>query len=230
MGDASSRNTSLHRHSAPHKELWRRYASHLSRPEFYRSIVPATIVFILGLIANTFSIIFATEHASSPVTDLILSNTPKLNVDLLFVYGTFFGVIVAVLLCFAHPKRLPYALYTTALFYIIRSAFVTLTHIAPFEPQISDEFGQTINRMFFGADLFFSAHTGLPFLGALVFWHERKIRYFFLGLSVFFATIVLLGHLHYSIDVAAAYFITYTIFKISERLFPKERALFLSDT
>lgn len=219
----------LHRHPRPHQELWRRYKIHMPRPEVYRPLIPATIVFLLGLFANTFSIIFATEHASSPVTDLILSNTPTFNVDALFIYGTFFGVIATMLVILAHPKRLPYALYAVALFYFVRSGFVMLTHIAPFEAHFAEDFGTTINRMFFGADLFFSGHTGLPFLGALVFWHEKPIRYFFLALSIFFAIIVLLGHLHYSIDVASAFFITYGIFKISEWLFPRERELFLSD-
>lgn len=219
----------LHRHDKPHQELWRRYKVHMSRPEVYRPLIPAIFLFLLGLCANTFSILFATEHASSPVTDLILSNTPTFNVDELFIYGTFVGVIATAFVVLAHPKRLPYALYAVALFYFIRSGFVMLTHIAPFEVHFAEDFGVTFNRMFFGADLFFSGHTGLPFLGALVFWQDRWIRRFFLALSIFFAIIVLLGHLHYSIDVASAFFITYGIFKISEWLFPKERALFLSD-
>ena len=87
----------------------------------------------------------------------------------------------------------------------------------------------SITRSFFGADQFFSAHTGMPFLGALVFWHEKYIRYTFLAAAAFFAVTVLLGHIHYTIDVAAAFFITYAIYHIALWLFPKDHAMFLGE-
>ena len=83
--------------------------------------------------------------------------------------------------------------------------------------------------IFNGNDLFFSGHTGLPFLLALIFWENKKLRFLFLGFSVLFAVVVLLGHLHYSIDVFAAYFITYTIFHICKFLFKKDWQLFLQN-
>jgi len=67
-------------------------------------------------------------------------------------------------------------------------------------------------------DLFFSGHVGLPFLGFLIF-KDKKIRYFMLSASIILAVTVLLMHVHYSIDVAAAYFITYSIYALGKRLF-----------
>jgi membrane-associated phospholipid phosphatase len=61
---------------------------------------------------------------------------------------------------------------------------------------------------------------------ALIFWKNKILRYTFIFLSVFFGVIVLLGHIHYSIDVLAAFFITYTIWHISEKLFKKELEYF----
>ena len=123
---------------------------------------------------------------------------------------------------------MPFVFYGLALFYGIRSGFTSLTHIAPFYPHISDDFGATINKAFFGGDRFFSAHTGMPFMGALAFWREKPARYFFLAASLYFAVIVLLGHLHYSIDVLSAFFITYAIYHIAIWLFPTEYARFMS--
>jgi len=51
----------------------------------------------------------------------------------------------------------------------------------------------------------------------------------FLGFSVLFAVVVLLGHLHYSIDVMSAYFITFSIFNICKFLFKEDWQLFLKN-
>jgi hypothetical protein len=71
-----------------------------------------------------------------------------------------------------------------------------------------------------------SGHTGLPFLAALAFWHIPQWRTFYLALTAFFGTIVLLGHYHYSIDVLAALFITHGVFQVSCWLFARDYALF----
>jgi len=221
----------LHRHSRPHAELWRRYRHYGAQQEFRVSVLLSILTFVSSLVASFYAVGYATESASNSVTDIILSNTPVLDVDNLFVYGTFSFIILGAVLLIAHPKRIPFALHTIALFYFIRAAFISLTHLGPFPESAIDsfDFGSLVGRMFFGSDLFFSGHTGLAFLMALIFWKEKNIRYLFLGASVYFGTIVLLGHLHYSIDVASAFFITYGIFHIAEWLFPKDRTVFLAD-
>jgi hypothetical protein len=173
---------------------------------------------------------YATERASNAVTDIILSNIPVYNVDEFFVYGMFLLVAVVAGLLLAHPKRIPFVLHALTLFVLIRAAFVSMTHIGPpYSVQITSDFGEVITKIFFGADLFFSGHTGAPFLLALIFWQKPRLRYLFLAWSVFFGSIVLLGHFHYTIDVAAAFFITYGIYHLSLWLFPKEHTLFCSE-
>lgn len=216
-------------HSKPHAEILRRHRVHWVQKSFQLSAGISILLYFLSVLVQVYAINYATESASNPVTDIILSNTPVFDVTWLFVYGMFALIGLIALLCITHPKRIPFTLYSLTLFTLIRSAFVSLTHLSPFPVQTAIDFGSTITRMFFGGDLFFSGHTGAPFLMALLFWREKGLRYLFLIWSVFFATIVLLGHLHYSIDVLSAYFITYTIYCIAEWAFPKARALFESD-
>src|SRR4249920_2458698 len=99
-------------------------------------------------------------------------------------------------------------------FLFVRAVFVALTHMAPspIDPQKAVPF---FNSIFYGSDLFFSGHTGMPFLAALAFWHIPPWRMFYLALTGFFGAIVLLGHYHYSIDVLAALFITHGVFRMS---------------
>jgi hypothetical protein len=114
-----------------------------------------------------------------------------------------------------------------ALFLLVRAVFVSLTHVAPspIDPQLPAPF---LNSIFYGSDLFFSGHTGLPLLAALAFWHIPPWRMLYLALTAFFGAVVLLGHYHYSIDVLAALFITHGVFQMSCWLFGRDYALFRS--
>ncbi len=54
---------------------------------------------------------------------------------------------------------------------------------------------------------------------ALVIWRDRWLHGVFFASSFAFGAVVLLAHLHYTIDVTAAFFIAYGIFRIVERRF-----------
>ncbi len=192
----------------------------------------APLSFIIFLIAifgvQPLAIQFASEAATNPVGDIILSNTPVFNVGDFFVYGMFLLVAFITALCLMHPKRIAFTLHALTLFVLIRSVFVSLTHVGAFATQAVSDFGPAITHMFFGADHFFSGHAGAPFLMALMYWHKPVLRNIFIIWSIFFSIVVLLGHLHYTIDVLAAYFITYGIFHLALWLFPREWAYFIN--
>jgi len=193
--------------------------------DFALSVLWGFIFLFVALVLNYAAGIYATERASNPVTDIILSNIPTFDVDGLFVYGTvvFWGFII--FLCVAEPQRTPFIVKSTALFVCIRSLFISLTHIGPFPTQITVD-SNILAAFSFGGDLFFSGHVGLPFLMALAFWKDTLLRNIFVYAALFFGVVVLLAHLHYSIDVLSAFFITYTIYCIAEVIFKKDRQFF----
>ena len=190
--------------------------------EITLSIASAFLFLLISLIINYFAGTYASLHASAVVRDIILDNIPTFDVDGIFIYGiVLFFVFLAGLLLWK-PRNAPFVIKSLSLFIIIRSFFIILTHIGPI-PQAAIIPPDSIAYLFtFTGDLFFSAHTGLPFLMALFFWHNYWLRAIFLCLSVFFGIVVLFGHLHYSIDVFSAFFITYGVFKIAVRLFKKD--------
>ena len=191
------------------------------------SVIFGIVFLFASLVLAFFAIIYATDSASGPVTDLILSNIPVFDVDGLFVYGpTIFWIIVLAFLIFSVPERIPFSLKSIALFVVIRSVFISLTHIGPFPTHIQINPSGIFGVFTSGNDLFFSGHTGLPFLMAMIFWDKAKMRWFCFASSVFFGAVVLMGHLHYSIDVFAAFFITYAIFNMALHLFRRDYAFF----
>jgi len=207
------------------------YKNYFSDRNYTLSFLGGVLLVTISFFAQFYSSVYATYSSSGSVADIILSNTRVYDVDLIFVYGTVLLVLFTIAVGLSKLNCAPFIMKSVAIFTLIRSFFVTLTHISPFPTHIliSSAFfnKEVFNGIFTGNDLFFSGHTGIPFLLALMFWDNKKLRFIFLGFSILFAIVVLLGHLHYSIDVLSAYFITFTIFYICKFLFKKDWLLFL---
>lgn len=210
------------------KERVETYKKIVWNKSFMVSIVGGLILLLTSLIINYYAGSFAARSASNSVTDIILDNTNIKDVDGLFIYGSVVLWIFVGGLFIWKPKYSPFLLKSIALFIFIRSISISLTHIAPFPGQINLPVNSMIRFFTFGGDLFFSGHTGLPFLLTILFWNNKILRYLFLATTLLFAFVVLAGHYHHSIDVFAAFFITPTIVSLSKIFFKKEYELFLS--
>jgi len=211
------------------KKSWQLRWTAWQHREFFISFFGALSLFMMSLIVNFYAGTYATLHASAAVRDIILDNVSAKDVDGIFVYGIIaFFIGTAVLLCY-RPKAIPFVLNSLGLFILIRSFFIILTHIGPSPSMIEIPLNSIINNFTFTGDLFFSAHTGMPFLLALIFWKNFLLRLIYIGTSILFGVVVLLGHFHYSIDVFAAFFITYGIYHIALQLFKKESRLLYQD-
>ncbi len=157
--------------------------------------------------------------------DIFLDNFPIVNLNPIIVEGALLAIVGGVILILWRPAYLIFTIKAVALFIAIRAFFVAATHLGIYPGQISpgDGFADRIYSLFtLEAGFFFSAHTGLPLLMAIIFWKDRFWRTVFLVLSLTFGVSVLLAHVHYSIDVFAAPFMTFSIFKMTQYLFPKD--------
>ncbi len=195
---------------------------------YLRFFVSGLLLLFIALVFNYRATQFATRHASVWVEDVILDNIPIVNMRYLIVEGALFLTACVVVLVIKKPQRGPFILKAVALFIIVRAFFLTLTHLAPYPGQLDAGADSWVNYLGIGfpAALFFSGHTGMPYLLALIFWDIKSLRWFFLASSVLMAAGVFLAHVHYSIDVFAAFFITYAIFHLARRLFPVDYRLF----
>lgn len=202
------------------------YKKYFSDKQYLWSISLGFLLFLIGIIVTYFAIIYATESSSNPVTDIILSNTKVFDVDGIFVYGPVIFWAIIIIYILLNPKKIPFTLKSLSISILVRSAFISMTHIGPFPTHTQIVSNGLLGVFTTGNDLFFSGHTGFPFLMALIFWDNKYLRFFCLSASLFFGTVVLLGHLHYSIDVFAAFFIVYTIFCLAKKIFKKDYVVF----
>ncbi len=200
----------------------------VSKIRYYASLLEALLLFIASVYVTHLASRYAEINASSHVEDIILSNTPVYDFEFIFVHGAIMLTLFVVALCFKFRQVAPFLLKSVSFFIIVRAMFVSLTHIGPYPTKLALE-SRLLDFITSGNDLFFSGHTGLPFLIALIFWNHLYVRTLFLAASVTFGVIVLLSHLHYSIDVFAAFFITYSIYHIAIKLFKRDFDFFADD-
>src|SRR5438034_62430 len=105
------------------------YKKHFADRHFIWSVVSAFALLGTALIINYFAAVYAADHASNSVTDIVLSNFRPINVDDIFVYGpvVFWAIIAGAVLL--DIKKAPFILKSIAVFILVRSIFITLTHI-----------------------------------------------------------------------------------------------------
>ena len=161
--------------------LWFRdyfYTDFLPYWRYPNFIFQASISFFLLYLAsiiNSLAGINATEHAGNPTTDIILSNTTRLDTS--FIHGWLSGFIkdLTLLFLFFVPRYFPFAVKSAAFLMIVRAIFINLTNIGMFPDSIP------VNSLAtYGGDLFFSGHVAFAYMNALVFWDNKFLRNIFL--------------------------------------------------
>lgn len=188
----------------------------------HKTLIAISVIFlILALTLNYSAGNYADRKGTVKVPDLVLDSIPTLDLNFVFIYG--FLLVLGAMLAyplFFKVKELHVAISQFSLLVLIRSFFVTLTHLSMPVGALIFNAPKIFSIFNFQNALFFSGHTSIPFLGFLLF-RKEKIGIFFLIMTFVMAATVLFMHVHYSIDVFAAIFITYGSYKLGNRLFRK---------
>ncbi|MFH0977797.1 MAG: phosphatase PAP2-related protein [Candidatus Woesearchaeota archaeon] len=168
---------------------------------------------ILAAYVLHFTSSYADQAGDGSAKDLILDHIPVVDLTPLLVYGYMFVVFTLFLYpLFFRVRKLHTVIILASLVLIVRGFFVSLTHLSMPAGAIISRVPELYNLFYYRNDLFFSGHTALPFLGYLIF-RKEKMGKFFLVSTIVMASTVLLMHVHYSIDVFAALFITYGVYR-----------------
>ncbi len=191
---------------------------------FLISCAFAVAVFIMTLYGYGVGGQYVDALVAPSASDLVLRNIPRWDVMWILSYGWFGLHLFALTTLFLYmPRRVPYVFATVSLFVVIRTIFLVLTPLGP--PQQNLDM-TTLNPLFsagkgvltFNNENFFSGHTGLPYLFFLI--HRVPwIKGVFLFFSIVMGACVLLARNHYAIDVLGAYFMTYSIYRLSRWMF-----------
>lgn len=157
-------------------------------------------------------------------SDWLLRRLPLVNTLPVLSWGFFALHLFAGGAAIAYyPRRMPFLLFLLAVYMIVRTAFVFLSPIGPpagmFDMRKLDfVFSKIMGTWTFNNEFVFSGHTGIPFL-FFMFFDTPKLKAVMLLGSLVMGACVLLSRNHYTVDVLAAYLVSYSIYKLSESLY-----------
>jgi hypothetical protein len=190
----------------------------------YRIEFVITIIILIPLLLS-FSqfLLFVERRAGVILNDPLLNSFNPIDLTWLIFALIYLSLIIFIITTFNKPEKLLLALQSYGLMVIFRTIAM---YITPFEPPatlllLNDPFVQLFGEGdILTKDLFFSGHTGTLFL--LFLLAENKIlKSIFLSATIIVGSAVLLQHVHYTIDVFVAPFISYTSYKIIMNLHTK---------
>ncbi|MBP9757049.1 MAG: hypothetical protein KBD06_00455 [Candidatus Pacebacteria bacterium] len=189
-------------------------ASLWQQSEFLLDLIKALSFAAIALTVNYYATRYATAFAGPALPDIVFRYIPRMEFMWLDSYGALYLEYAIVAYAFIRTRALVFFLKSMAVLILVRDVFINMTNLGI-------PAGTVPTTSFFtqGGDLFFSGHTALPLMAALIFWHVPTARYLLIGVSILLGTEVLLGRQHYSIDVFAAPFIVYGVYTICRRIF-----------
>lgn len=183
-----------------------------------RLVVFALVCFIVALGFDYVCGMYVHTMKGVKAPDLILDLFNPFDLSFLFIYG----YVSLILGMFLYPlafrvRMLPVVAFQFSLLLIVRSLFMIFTHLETPAGAISINYPWFFRGLYFENDMFFSGHTAMTFLGFYLF-RRSWLRYVFLVGSIVMGIVVLAMHLHYSIDVLAAFFMTYGSYRIGRTI------------
>ncbi len=184
-----------------------------------QSFITLVVVISFTVIFNWF-FDFIEARQGQMLGDYLLDYLPSYDVSWVVFFFLYSGIVFGVYYHLIHPKTILLAFQTYVLVTLVRICTITLW---PLEPPVGymplrEPFVQlfTSDGKIISKDLFFSGHMS-TILSLYFASHRMYIKNFLFFCSVMIGTMVLLQHVHYTIDVIFAVPATWVVYYFCRR-------------
>jgi hypothetical protein len=208
---------------AVHHEPSKKWPVAWKSVSFRRKLI---IGFILVFVILAFFPIFfqiIEKRNGRPLNDWLLDQVPAHDFSVLIFILIWATTLLLLVRVIRNPEILLQFLWAYAFLSLTRMTTIILVNLDP--PKYLIPLIDPITNSFYGAryvtrDLFFSGHTSTVFLMAFCF--KRQIdRWLAFSAATAVGILLLIQHVHYTIDILASPIITYIIYWLSKRYLTK---------
>ena len=202
-----------------HIETGQSWKSAWANSLFRKQVYIGFVIFIAIFSCLPFFFHYIEQRPGITLNDWVLKDIPTYNVSVLIFICIWATLLLTLIRAYKQPQFFLLMLYSYCLLCIFR--YITL-YLVPLEtPPNLIPLVDSLSNLFYGdkfitKDLFFSGHTSTLFLTYLCF-NKKSDRYFSLITTVLVGIFVLIQHVHYTIDVAAAPFFAFIAYKITKK-------------
>ncbi len=150
------------------------------------------------------------------LNDIVLNSLPAKDVSIL-IFSIIWSLSILMFIKAVQNPRL-FVIFVTSFTFLTVSRIITI-YFVPLNPPIGlIELKDPLSNFFYGntfitKDLFYSGHTATMFLMYLCF-KNKILKAIALVATLMVGFLVLLQHVHYTLDVLAAPFSVYIIFRV----------------
>ncbi len=194
---------------------------------YQRTFWPGIFIFVGILTALPFFFDAIEARNGRSLTDPLLELIPPHNFSIAVFFLIWSSCILLVFRIWRDPLMLLVTLWAYNGVTLLRMACISLISLNP--PSGLIPLADPITNLFYGAhyithDLFFSGHTTTVFLIFLCL-KKKTDRIYTLSASVLLGILLLVQHVHYTIDVLAAPVFTYAVYRLTLKFIKPENYL-----
>ena len=189
------------------------------KKKLFGGLIPTIIILIL------FPVFFQyiEQRNGIVMNDVLLNALPVMNVSIPTFALIWFTAGLTIFRCYQNPQLTIQFIW--GFFFLCIARIITIS-VVPLNPPVNlIPLMDPLSNKFYGGiyitkDLFFSGHTSTQFLMFLCLT-KRTDKTIALISSVLVGVLVLVQHVHYTMDVLAAFPFTYIIFRLAKKVVGK---------
>jgi len=199
------------------KMIWKNaWGSSAYKKKLMGGLIPTIIV--LALFPVFFQ--YIEKRDGIVLNDFVLNTLPVMNVSVITFALIWFTAGLTVYRCYQSPQLTVQFIWGFLFLCLARIITISIVpfnppaHLIPLMDPLSNKFygGTYITK-----DLFFSGHTSTQFLMFLCL-SKKFDKTIALTNSILVGILVLIQHVHYTVDVLAAFPLTYIIYRLSKKV------------
>lgn len=187
---------------------------------FRKRLVTVLVILFFVVIINPYFFSYIQQRNGVVLNDWLLNFIPQYDVSVPIFCILWSVVLLAVCRAVQNPRFLIIAGWTCLLLYVSRIISISLVPLNL--PKGLIYLHDPIAAIFYGnqlitKDLFYSGHTATMFLIFLCL-KDRYDKVYALFATVAIGILLLVQHAHYTIDIIAAPFFTYILYRLSKKI------------